>query len=77
MRSSFVPLADLNLLERIVTPVFVIGDFYLLMLWCYAIARTRLLFFWVLALAGFIYLLLALGNVALAYDLPRVRELFG
>ncbi|HLW34940.1 MAG TPA: hypothetical protein VKS98_04705 [Chthoniobacterales bacterium] len=50
---------------------------YLLGLWIYAAVRTRLIFFWILALAGLCYLLLAIVNAALVFGPEQVRNAFG
>jgi len=64
--------AHFHVVHRIATLAFVLGDLYLLGLWFYAIARTGLLFFWILAGAGIVFLVLAVINVALAYDLQGI-----
>jgi hypothetical protein len=62
---------------RVVAAAFVVIDMYFLALWCYGILRTRLLFFWILALAGLVYVLLAIANAALIYDAAKVRTMLG
>jgi hypothetical protein len=69
--------AHFHLVHRIATSAFVFGDLYLLCLWFYAIVRTGLPFFWVLACAGIGFLLLAVINAAFAYDLQGLQELLG
>jgi hypothetical protein len=69
--------AHFHVVHRIATLAFVLGDLYLLGLWFYAIARTGLLFFWILAGAGIVFLVLAVINVALAYDLQGIQKLLG
>ena len=66
-----------RLIQLIASVAFLIGDLYLALLWIYAVIRTRLLFFWILSLAGLFYLLLAAVNLALVYAPERVRNAVG
>ena len=68
---------SLRLIQVIASGAFLIGDLYLLILWIYAVVRTRLIFFWILTFAGVFYLLLAIINAALVYAPEQVRNAVG
>jgi hypothetical protein len=68
---------SLRLIQLIGSGAFLLGDLYLLVLWIYAVIRTRLIFFWILTFAGLFYLLLALGNAALIYAPEQIRNAVG
>jgi len=66
-----------RLVQLIASCAFLVGDLYLLGLWIYAVVRTRLIFFWILALAGLCYLLLAIVNAVLVFGPEQVRNSLG
>lgn len=66
-----------RLIQLIASGAFLVGDLYLLVLWIYAAVRTRLIFFWILAFAGFFYFVLALVNATLVYAPEQVRNTLG
>ena len=68
---------SLRLIQLIASGAFLIGDLYLLVLWIYAVIRTRLVFFWILAFAGLFYCLLAIVNFALIYAPQQIRDAIG
>jgi len=66
-----------RLIQLVASGAFLIGDLYLLGLWIYAVVRTQLIFFWILALAGLCYTLLAIVNATLVFAPEQVRNTFG
>jgi hypothetical protein len=68
---------SLRLIQLVASGAFLVGDLYLLVLWIYAVVRTRLIFFWILAVAGLFYLLLAMINAGLIYAPEQIRNAVG
>ena len=68
---------SLRLIQLIASGAFLVGDAYLLILWIYAVVKTRLIFFWILAVAGLFYLMLAGVNASLVYAPEQVRNAVG
>ncbi len=66
-----------RLIQLVASCAFLVGDLYLLGLWIYAATRTRLIFFWILALAGLCYSVLAIVNAALVFAPEQIRNAFG
>src|SRR5947199_7771502 len=68
---------SVRLIQLIASGAFLVGDLYLLILWIYAVVKTRLIFFWILAVAGLFYLLLAGVNASLVYAPEQIRNGIG
>src|SRR5947209_2208668 len=68
---------SLRLIQLIASAAFLVGDLYLLILWVYAVVKTRLIFFWILAIAGLFYVLLAGVNASLVYAPEQIRNALG
>lgn len=64
-------------IQLIASAAFLLGDIYLLGLWIYAVVRTQLIFFWILAFAGMFYAVLAIANAALIFAPEQVRSALG
>jgi hypothetical protein len=56
---------------------FVVANFYLLALWCFAFLRTGFHFAWVYAISNAIALFVGLINLTIVLQLPIVKQFLG
>jgi hypothetical protein len=66
-----------RIIHLLVSIAFVLGNIYLFALWCFALWRTGLVFFWLLAVSAALFLFLAVIQFLLSISTGMAERFLG